>query len=1067
MLKIKGYICLVKLPVMNNWRMTRHLGKLKTNALYLVLLFCVIAGIPFRAYARQTNPLKKESYVLVVNSYVDGERWSSNLLNMISKFATPQEYTLRTDHMNVIFVDTKEKLKEKQEAFFATNKKKPDGIVFLGVNGWAFMRDTIRAKWGDIPTLVCSETGELAEDECYFTRVHSEDKVIPLQEALKGYNATGLVIPYYVKGSIDLVRELIPGLKKLMFVSDRRYVSAWLRDEMEKEMTVSFPEGKAEFYTEGSCSMDSLLTVLSERDSLQSTAVIYYSWITENSFLDRSLLSSTLYQSINGISRHPVFSLYDMGLEEGHTIGGFYNDNKTIEEALYPLLRRVYEGEAMDVVPIFTINRPNKYLNYSLLSSVMPDTSHFPPDAIYVNAPPSFIEKHWMQLLGLLMFLFTVLFVAWRYINRSKRDMKKAELRILSRYRDLFNNMPLPYVRERLLRDNSSFDIEILDVNHAFEENIAGRERVVHKRGKEIIDIIGNSYPFLLSAIPTVLESRKPFSYEFFFEPTGLYYNIIIMPTSEEDVVEAFFVDITDIHNFQVHLETMNHKLAMALEAADLLPWRYNLDENKIIYESKVHQEDAIETAETHTHEISLEEYLNKIHPSFRSCVKQAFEDLCAGKIKKVRKEYCLDQLTPDEDRHEWEEIQVLAEYDASGKPKALIGSTISITERKQLEHDLRMARDKAEESNKLKSAFLANMSHEIRTPLNAIVGFSNILASTEDAEEKKEFADIIENNNSLLLQLINDILDLSKIEAGTLEFTYAYVDVNAALRDLEQSANLKNKNPDVRISFKDRLDSCVIYTDKNRLSQLIINMLNNAMKFTEEGSITFGYKLKDDDTLWFYVEDTGCGIPEDKRKDIFGRFVKLNSFAQGTGLGLSICEMIVGQMKGTIGVESEVGKGSVFWFTIPYQPKEDLSDSNGKEAETVALDRVARSELTILIAEDNSSNYRLFESILQSEYRLLHAWNGAEAVELYRKHKPQLILMDIKMPVMDGYEATAEIRKYSSSVPIIAVTAYAFAQDEQRIINSGFDAYTAKPINGEALKSKISMLLTHRVIFM
>ncbi len=466
-----------------------------------------------------------------------------------------------------------------------------------------------------------------------------------------------------------------------------------------------------------------------------------------------------------------------------------------------------------------------------------------------------------------------------------------------------------------------------------------------------------------------------------------------------------------------------------------------------------------------HTHEVSLKEYFSKIHPSFRACVEKAFDDLCNGKIKKVRKEYCLERLIPGEDRHEWEEIQVMAEYDASGKPKALIGSTISITERKQLEHDLRMARDKAEESNKLKSAFLANMSHEIRTPLNAIVGFSNILASTDDLEDKKEFADIIENNNSLLLQLINDILDLSKIEAGTLEFTYDYVDINAVLRDLEQSAHLKNKNPDVQISFKDYLEPCVIYTDRNRLSQLMINLLNNAMKFTQAGLISFGYKLRDDNTLWFYVEDTGCGIPENKRKDIFGRFVKLNTFAQGTGLGLSICEMIVTQMKGTIGVDSMEGKGSKFWFTLPFQPKKELFPS--EEQKPVTLEKIARSEVTILIAEDNSSNYRLFESILKPEYKLIHAWNGKEAVELFYQHKPQLILMDIKMPVMDGYEATAEIRKVSASVPIIAVTAYAFAQDEQRIINSGFDAYTAKPINGKILKDKISTLLTHRIILM
>ena len=992
--------------------MIRNIINLKAIILYFGLILCLIAGMPTPAYGSSSYPVKDESYVLVINSYVDGERWSGNLLNMISKFATPEEYTLRIDHISVMLVDTPEKLKEKQEVFFEANKKKPDGIIYLGVNGWAFMRDKIREKWGDIPTLVCSETGEMAEDECYFNQRHSSDRVIPLQEAVKGYNATGLVIPYYVKGSIDLVKELIPGLRRLIFISDRRYVSTWLRDEMEKHMETSFPEGKVDFYTEGSCSMDSLLAVLSEKDPHRATAVMYYSWITEKPFLNHSLLYSTLYQGINGISRHP-----------------------------------------------------RKYLNYVSLMSAMSNEDNFPHDAIYLNAPPSFLEKYWMPLLGFLIFFLVVVFLAWHYVYRSKQKMKEVELRLLSRYRDLFNNMPLPYIRQRLIREGTQIDVQVLDVNHAFEEKIAPKDFVVNKHGKEIANLIGGSYPLLLSAVPTVLESGKSFTCEYYFEPTGLYYTIIIMPTSEENVVDAFFIDITDIHNFQTHLKAMNHKLAMALEAADLLPWRYNLAEGKIIYESKVHPGDNIETAEVHTHEVSLKEYFSKIHPSFRACVEKAFDDLCNGKIKKVRKEYCLERLIPGEDRHEWEEIQVMAEYDASGKPKALIGSTISITERKQLEHDLRMARDKAEESNKLKSAFLANMSHEIRTPLNAIVGFSNILASTDDLEDKKEFADIIENNNSLLLQLINDILDLSKIEAGTLEFTYDYVDINAVLRDLEQSAHLKNKNPDVQISFKDYLEPCVIYTDRNRLSQLMINLLNNAMKFTQAGSILFGYKLKDDNTLWFYVEDTGCGIPENKRKDIFGRFVKLNTFAQGTGLGLSICEMIVTQMKGTIGVDSMEGKGSKFWFTLPFQPKKELFPS--EEQKPVTLEKIARSEVTILIAEDNSSNYRLFESILKPEYKLIHAWNGKEAVELFHQHKPQLILMDIKMPVMDGYEATAEIRKVSASVPIIAVTAYAFAQDEQRIINSGFDAYTAKPINGKILKDKISTLLTHRIILM
>lgn len=899
------------------------------------MILCLIAGMPTPAYGSSSYPVKEESYVLVINSYVDGERWSGNLLNMISKFATPEEYTLRIDHISVMLVDTPEKLKEKQEVFFEANKKKPDGIIYLGVNGWAFMRDKIREKWGDIPTLVCSETGEMAENECYFNQRHSSDRVIPLQEAVKGYNATGLVIPYYVKGSIDLVKELIPGLKRLIFISDRRYVSTWLRDEMEKHMETSFPEGKVDFYTEGSCSMDSLLAVLSEKDPHRATAVMYYSWITEKPFLNHSLLYSTLYQGINGISRHPVFSLYDMGVEEGYTIGGYYNSAKTIETALIPLLQQVYNGEDMGKIPVSTVNDPHKYLNYASLISAISNEDNFPRDAIYLNAPPSFLEKYWMQLLGFLIFFLVVVFLAWHYVYRSKQKMKEVELRLLSRYRDLFNNMPLPYIRQRLIREGTQIDVQVLDVNHAFEEKIAPKDFVVNKRGKEIANLIGGSYPLLLSAVPTVLESGKSFTYEYYFEPTGLYYTIIIMPTSEENVVDAFFIDITDIHKFQTHLKAMNHKLAMALEAADLLPWRYNLAEEKIIYESKVHPGDNIETAEVHTHEVSLKEYFSKIHPSFRACVEKAFDDLCNGKIKKVRKEYCLERLIPGEDRHEWEEIQVMVEYDASGKPKALIGSTISITERKQLEHDLRMARDKAEESNKLKSAFLANMSHEIRTPLNAIVGFSELLASASTEEEKAQFLEIVHSNNELLQQLIADILDLSKIEAGTLEFTFSEVDVNQLMFDIEQlfRMRLEDKSAVIQIIRETPPDECVMYTDRNRLQQVVSNFMTNAVKFTDEGSITFGYN-RCAEGLYFYVKDTGSGIPEDKVNHIFERFVRVEQNKKGTGLGLAICEMIIRKLGGKIGVESEYGKGSTFWFTLPIngrQIKEQGTEIDGK----------------------------------------------------------------------------------------------------------------------------------------
>lgn len=897
------------------------------RSLYLWLISSFILDLFNTVYAATTSPVSDESYVLVIDADMEGERWSANLLNVITKFAIPAEYSLRTEHLNLLLIDSEQKLKDKQDQFFSLYREKPLSVIYLGTNAWVLMRDQVRDKWGDLPSIVCSETGEIVDRKYYLNKQYPADgSAIPLQEALKGYNATGVVVPYYFESTVDLVKQLMPDLRRLIFISDRRYVSSWLRKHLADEVEVSFPGGRVDFFTEGNCSTDSLISVLSERDSTYSTAVLFYSWIMEKTFSERGLWVNSLYQSINGISRHPVFSVNDMGMEGGFVIGGYFNGARTIEKYLWPLLPRIFAGESMAGIPVVFVNEPRKYLNYELLQRVIQDTSLYPRDAIYLNAPPTFLDKYWLHLFVGIAFLFILIGCIWYYVITTKHKMKEVELRLLSRYRDLFNNMPLPYIRQRVIQGEEDVELEVLDVNRAFAKKIASKGEIVFERGKVVRHMFGKAYTPLLQAIPQVLAKHMSYSFEYYHESTSRYYTIMVMPTSEEDIIEIFFIDITDIHNFQVHLETMNHKLTMALEAADLVPWRYNLDEEKIVYESDASQnEGKPDTAERAIREILFDEYIETIHPSFRTCVQQAFTDLCSGKVKKIRKEYCLNDKIPGSNSHEWEEIQVMAEYDeGSGKPKALIGSTISITERKQLEHDLRKAKVKAEESNRLKSAFLANMSHEIRTPLNAIVGFSNILASSEDMEEKKEFIDIIEKNNSLLLQLINDILDLSRIEAGTLEFSYDYTDMNRLLKELEHTSRLRNENPDVRIVFEDYLPTCVTSTDRNRFSQLFLNLMNNALKFTERGVISFGYKLLEDQNLWFYVKDTGCGIPKEKQKDIFGRFVKLNSFVQGTGLGLSICEMIVTQMNGTIGVDSEEGKGSTFWFTLPYRPKPD-----------------------------------------------------------------------------------------------------------------------------------------------
>ena len=302
--------------------------------------------------------------------------------------------------------------------------------------------------------------------------------------------------------------------------------------------------------------------------------------------------------------------------------------------------------------------------------------------------------------------------------------------------------------------------------------------------------------------------------------------------------------------------------------------------------------------------------------PEDQAVLKNFVGEVKTGKATSLRKEV---RVCRENGKYTWTSINVMVrDYRPQDGIIEMLCINYDITPLKETEQKLIIARDKAEELDRLKSAFLANMSHEIRTPLNAIVGFSSLLAETDSRNERQEYIKIVQENNELLLQLISDILDLSKIEAGTFNFVYTNVDVNETCAEIIKSMSMK-VSKGVELIFEEPLPECYLYTDKNRFTQVISNFINNALKFTQQGSITLGYEQVSHQKIKFYVRDTGMGIPEEKQKSIFERFVKLNTFVQGTGLGLSICKSIVSQMGGEIGVDSTEGIGSCFWFTHPY----------------------------------------------------------------------------------------------------------------------------------------------------
>lgn len=381
------------------------------------------------------------------------------------------------------------------------------------------------------------------------------------------------------------------------------------------------------------------------------------------------------------------------------------------------------------------------------------------------------------------------------------------------------------------------------------------------------------------------------------------------------------------------------------------------------------------------------------------------------------------------------------------------------ITNQRQNELDL----IKAQEADKMKNAFIANMSHEIRTPLNAIVGFSRLITETDNKSEAQEYLTIISKNSDLLLQLINDMLDFAKIESGTLNYHQTWVD----LKDICQSVYITHSlkmTTDVALLFNANiLPSLRLLTDAQRVEQVISNFLSNAIKCTSKGFISLSYEIQEN-FVRISVTDTGIGIDKPQQERVFQRFVKLNEFVQGTGLGLAICKMIVEKLGGEIGVESQLGKGSTFWFTLPLKEPEEE-----KSLQEISLDNLVFPEAvpdalpgqyTLLIAEDVLENYLLLQAILKKNYRLLYAVNGKQAVEMFCKYQPDLVLMDIKMPVMDGFTATLEIRKYSKKVPVIALTAFAFEKEKEKAKECDFTDYLVKPVDIPLLKYKIKHYL-------
>ena len=488
-------------------------------------------------------------------------------------------------------------------------------------------------------------------------------------------------------------------------------------------------------------------------------------------------------------------------------------------------------------------------------------------------------------------------------------------------------------------------------------------------------------------------------------------------------------------------------RLSLMLEAGNVFPWFADIVSGKIEIGDELFKAYGVDRKEFHDDFFRMTTFVASIYPDDRGIFEAIYNSLLAGESCKIDLELRLDLLNTGV--YKWVDLKGVAqEFDERGKVTKVLGFIADIQKRRDDEQALIEAKHRAEESDRLKSAFLANVSHEIRTPLNAIVGFSEVIAHTESECEREEYLDIVKANSNLLLHLINDILDLSRIESGKMEFIDENIQMDELCEELRQMHQMRIKN-DVKIIFERPAASLTIVSDSHRLRQLYSNLISNAIKYTEKGAITFGYKLKGD-MMEGYVRDSGSGIPAEKLNNVFGRFEKLDLLKQGFGLGLSICKSILDKMGGEIWVESELGVGSCFYFLIPCNGTFPVAGEQNKPL--------------ILVAEDMDCNYELVKAILEERYSVLRANDGIDVVTKYESSKPDLILMDVRMPGLDGLSAAGIIRELNPTVPIIATTAFAFETDREMALAAGCNGYMSKPLEAEKLKTMVERYLENKL---
>ena len=973
--------------------------------------------------------------ILILNSYHQGHPWTDGITNAILDKFTESDVNveIHIENLDTKRIVNKESwndvLKQKLDAY---PKGYLDLIIISDDNALNTMYK-IGHEYHTMPIVYCG----ISNNPAWYSDICS--MFIGVEEYL----------PF--KENIELGLKLFPETEHIAIVTDRsktgisHYYSA---KQAVKNMDL---ENIDLIWLNGYSKLNTTDLNYRLANLPENTIVIFSIWQIDGDgrFWDPVKYYPVLAENSNS----PIFTVTDIGVNNAF-LGGLVSSSTVQGKLAAELGIQILFGELLEDVT--SVKDENiYYFNWQELKKWHINSNDIPSDALIVNKPETVYSQYrtyFLLTLALIILLFVLFWLLllyhFRYRNYEiqRTDMARKTKRLADRYNILFeqaNNAIVIFELETGIV--TSFNDKALDTFKTPKEHFE------HYSLKKYFD----NYEELRRNIKNLL--KAPFELEMFRWDRSRFYTQVILNILKEDGVDYIYAIVTDISarkKQEAELSVSKARLNETLLNSKNSYWEWDLANNTLLKDDNFWLALDIDPKKLKENPLESSYYINAIHPDDKDAFIKALNNAIEGKQDTILHEMRMSFFGNDI----WVEIRaVVAKRDENGKGLMINGFMMNINERKKQEEELIKAKERSEESDRLKSAFISNISHEIRTPLNGIVGFSNLLGRENlNIDDKRKYLSFINENNDLLLKLINDILEISKIEADSLSIKLVPCNLMTLCDDILAQERI-TLAPTVTLSLAE-VQNINVQIDKINLTQVIRNLLSNAKKFTNKGNIELGFNINRDN-LEFYVRDTGIGIPKNMIEKVFDRFVQVDPFSSGTGLGLSISKAVVEKMGGNIWLESELEKGTTAHFTLKFKKaKIGISEIEPivKENE---LNDDNKKKVRVLVAEDDESSFVLLNVVLTGKYQVIRVVKEEDILQHIHQYKPGILLVDMDIPGFS--EDTIEaIRKTSPETPIIGITdkTLDFARDKE--LGNALDEHISKPINIKSLINIIEVQL-------